>query len=120
MIAKGLAPENGAKVFAIMVGALGFGADVTGGTAAAVVNEPKRHAHPEPGQQKRRAPAWGPPLLGRQGQAGVSASSAVRLRVWLGSTGMPGPIEVVKVTFLRYRPRAAAGLSLITSSSAAA
>ena len=56
----------------------------------------------------------------RLGQEGVSARSPVRLRVLLGSTGMPGPIVVVKVTFFRYRPLAAAGLSLITSSRAAA
>ena len=54
------------------------------------------------------------------GQARVSAASSARLRVLLGSTGMPGPIVVVKVTFFRYRPLAAAGLSLITSSRAAA
>src|SRR5215475_8321276 len=57
---------------------------------------------------------------GRLGQAVASARSSVRLRVLLGSTGMPGPIVVVKVTFFRYRPLAAAGLSLITSSRAAA
>src|ERR1700736_5111266 len=33
-------------------------------------------------------------------QAGVSVS---RLRVRFGSTGMPGPMVVVKVTFFRYR-----------------
>ena len=65
------------------------------------------------------------PFLGDQsaigrGQALASASSSVKPRVLLGSTGMPGPIVVVNVTFLRYRPLAAAGLSLITSSSAAA
>ena len=57
---------------------------------------------------------------GRLGQAVASARSSARLRVLLGSTGMPGPIVVVKVTFFRYRPLAAAGLSLITSSRAAA
>ena len=57
---------------------------------------------------------------GRLGQAVASARSSVRLRVLLGSTGMPGPIVVVKVTFFTYRPLAAAGLSLITSSRAAA
>ena len=55
-----------------------------------------------------------------RGQAEASSSSSVKLRVLLGSTGMPGPIVVVKVTFFRYRPLAAAGLSLITSSRAAA
>jgi len=53
-------------------------------------------------------------------QAVASASSSAKPRVLLGSTGMPGPIVVVKVTFFRYLPLAAAGLSLITSSSAAA
>ena len=53
------------------------------------------------------------------GQAEASAVSSVKLRVLLGSTGIPGPIVVVKVTFLTYRPLAAAGLSLITSSRAA-
>ena len=57
---------------------------------------------------------------GALGQAVASARSSARLRVLLGSTGIPGPIVVVKVTFLRYRPLAAAGLSLITSSRAAA
>lgn len=40
-------------------------------------------------------------------------------RVALGSTGMPGPIVVVKVTFFRYRPFDADGLARSTSSSAA-
>ena len=47
-------------------------------------------------------------------------SSTVRLRVRLGSTGMPGPIVVETVTFFRYRPLAAAGLARSTSSRAAA
>jgi hypothetical protein len=55
-----------------------------------------------------------------RGQAVASARSSVKPRVLLGSTGMPGPIVVVNVTFFRYRPLAAAGLSLITSSRAAA
>src|ERR1700677_454558 len=54
------------------------------------------------------------------GEAVASVSSSVRWRVLFGSTGMPGAIVVVKVTFLRYLPLAAAGLSLITSSRAAA
>src|SRR3954454_4455920 len=48
------------------------------------------------------------------------ASSAVRLRVRFGSTGMPGPMVVEMVTFFRYRPLAADGLARSTSSSAAA
>jgi hypothetical protein len=35
--------------------------------------------------------------VGRQ----EASESAVRPRVTLGSTGMPGPMDVVKVTFLR-------------------
>jgi hypothetical protein len=75
----------------------------------------------DPGAQgpNRQAPGSGAEV-GRWGQALASASSSVKLRVLLGSTGMPGPIVVVNVTFLTYRPLAAAGLSLITSSSAAA
>jgi hypothetical protein len=46
-------------------------------------------------------------------------SSSKKPRVLLGSTGMPGAMVEVKVIFLRYRPLAAAGLSLMTSSSAA-
>jgi len=65
-------------------------------------------------------PAAGPAGAEPQGQAVAWASSSVKPRVLLGSTGMPGPIVVVNVTFLRYLPLAAAGLSLITSSMAAA
>ena len=46
-------------------------------------------------------------------------SSSKKPRVLFGSTGMPGAMVVVKVIFFRYRPLAAAGLSLITSSIAA-
>jgi hypothetical protein len=53
-------------------------------------------------------------------QAVASASSSAKPRVLLGSTGIPGPMVVVKVTFRRYLPLAAAGLSRITSSRAAA
>ena len=52
-------------------------------------------------------------------QAALALSSS-RLRVRLGSTGMPGPIVVAKVTFLRYRPFDDDGLARSTSSSAAA
>src|SRR3954454_12311756 len=47
-------------------------------------------------------------------------SSTSMLRVRFGSTGMPGPIVVETVTFLRYRPLADEGLARRTSSSAAA
>lgn len=50
----------------------------------------------------------------------VVVASAMRLRVRFGSTGMPGPMVVVKVTFFRYRPLAAAGLARRISSRAAA
>jgi hypothetical protein len=50
----------------------------------------------------------------------TAVSSARRLRVRFGSTGMPGPMVVVKVTFFRYRPFAADGLARRISSSAAA
>src|ERR1700750_3310863 len=73
-----------------------------------------------PAQAGRLAQAGRPRWAGARAQAVASARSSVRLRVLLGSTGMPGPIVVVKVTFFRYRPLAAAGLSLITSSRAAA
>ena len=51
--------------------------------------------------------------------AAGAPSSSKKPRVLLGSTGMPGAMVVVKVIFFRYRPLAAAGLSLMTSSSAA-
>jgi hypothetical protein len=76
----------------------------------------RRGALARAGRSRSRALEVG----GRLGQAVASARSSARLRVLLGSTGMPGPIVVVKVTFFRYRPLAAAGLSLITSSRAAA
>ena len=76
------------------------------------------------GRERRSKERPVPGIRGRprcaQGQAVASASSSVKPRVLLGSTGMPGPIVVANVTFFRYRPLAAAGLSLITSSRAAA
>jgi hypothetical protein len=48
-----------------------------------------------------------------------AVSSSKKPRVLFGSTGMPGAMVDVKVIFFRYLPLAAAGLSLITSSSAA-
>ena len=54
----------------------------------------------------------------RPGQPSVSSAS--RLRVRLGSSGMPGPIVVASVAFCTYRPLEADGLSRRTSSSAAA
>src|ERR1017187_7080734 len=57
----------------------------------------------------------------RPGQvAGASANSSAMPRVMFGSTPIPGPIVVVTVIFLRYRPLAADGLSRTTSSIAAA
>ena len=50
----------------------------------------------------------------------AEGSSTVRLRVRFGSTGIPGPMVVEMVTFLTYRPLAAAGLARSTSSRAAA
>src|SRR5688572_4762410 len=47
-------------------------------------------------------------------------SSTSMLRVRFGSTGMPGPMVVETVTFLRYRPLAEEGLARSTSSRAAA
>ena len=64
------------------------------------------------------------PRSGRDRGAGrwvqLAVSSTSRLRVTFGSTGMPGPIVVAKVTFLRYLPLAADGLARSTSSSTAA
>jgi hypothetical protein len=57
---------------------------------------------------------------GQRQLAAASSISSVSPRVRLGSTGTPGPIVVVNVIFLTYRPLAAAGLSLTTSSIAAA
>jgi hypothetical protein len=57
---------------------------------------------------------------GQRQLAAASSISSVSPRVRLGSTGTPGPIVVVNVIFLTYRPLAAAGLSLTTSSMAAA
>src|SRR6266699_991661 len=71
------------------------------------------------GSESGRFPGSGGRPRGARGQAVASARSSAKLRVLLGSTGMPGPIVVVKVTFLRYLPLAAAGLSRITSSRAA-
>jgi len=55
-----------------------------------------------------------------QTAAGCSSNSAVSPLVRLGSTWMPGPIVEVIATFLTYLPLAAAGLSRMTSSMAAA
>jgi hypothetical protein len=51
---------------------------------------------------------------------GISGQAEADTRVAVGSTGMPGPIVVVKVTFFRYRPFDADGLARRISSSAAA
>ena len=76
-----------------------------------------RRSLPTPGGRGLIA---GPGAGGLRQLAGASSSSSISPRVRLGSTGTPGPIVVVKVTFLTYRPLAAAGLSLTTSSIAAA
>ncbi len=66
----------------------------------------------------KSAPPGGRPGGGQLAVA--SSNSAVSPLVMPGSTGMPGPIVVENVTFFTYRPLAAAGLSLTTSSTAAA
>ena len=58
-------------------------------------------------------------ILSADTQTAALSSRSSRLRVFAGSTGMPGPMVVVKTTFLRYRPLAADGLARSTSSSAA-
>ena len=62
----------------------------------------------------------GPLRSSATGRQPATASSPSRLRVWVGSTGMPGPMVVAKNTFFRYRPLAADGLARSTSSRAAA
>ena len=42
-----------------------------------------------------------PKAVGLGYAAGAAASSSVKPRVLFGSTGMPGPIVVVNVTFFR-------------------
>ena len=74
------------------------------GEATAHDNELRRGAG---GSGKRPGPGDGGRPLGlagsavRLGQAVASAGSSVKLRVLLGSTGMPGAIVVVNVTFFR-------------------
>ena len=58
-------------------------------------------------------------ILACAGSQAVGSSTSM-LRVRFGSTGMPGPMVVEKVTFFRYRPFADDGLARRTSSSAAA
>jgi hypothetical protein len=68
-----------------------------------------------------RGPARGDADCPGAGQpTGCSSRAAIRPLVMPGSTWMPGPIVVVIATFFTYRPLAADGLSLITSSIAAA
>jgi len=90
----------------------------TGGAGrAGTRNAPRRR----PGRvRERKARSERGTRSERKGQAVASARSSSKLRVLLGSTGMPGAIVVVKVTFFRYLPLAAAGLSLMISSRAAA
>jgi len=77
-------------------------------TASGAPREPARRPHPG---------ASGPD---QRQTAAASSSSSARPLVMPGSTWTPGPIVVVIATFLTYLPLAAAGLSLMTSSSAAA
>jgi len=67
--------------------------------------------------ERRRVSARG---ADRRQPAAVSSISSASTRVRLGSTSIPGLIVLDMVIFLRYRPLAAAGFSLLTSSSAAA
>ena len=70
--------------------------------------------------KRRRSPEGNAAVAGLPGNYPTGApSSSKKPRVLFGSTGMPGAMVEVKVIFLRYRPLAAAGLSLITSSIAA-
>ena len=99
-------------------------------TRAGVAQPGTRASAVYPGAGRRRASAVYPGA-GRDLAAGrdtwcgaqpaaVSSSSSASPRVRLGSTRIPGLIVVVTVIFLRYLPLAAAGLSLMTSSIAAA
>src|SRR4051812_21179779 len=84
-----------------------------GGPAATCAAGPRRDPGTATLQGPRRAcEAWG--------EGWSFYSSASMLRVRFGSTGMPGPMVVETVTFLRYRPLADDGLARRTSSRAAA
>lgn len=81
--------------------------------------------HPGKSERERRGdPWWGRRAVIASAVRGspqeAADSSASRLRVCAGSTGMPGPMVVAKKTFFRYRPLAADGFARSTSSSAAA
>jgi hypothetical protein len=51
-------------------------------------------------RRKGRLPMGDAPCQNGVFQAGAPSNSAVRLRVMLGSSGMPGPIVVLRVPFL--------------------
>ncbi len=82
----------------------------------------------EPGGPSQIVPGdtGGPVLMDRASRAAVrwcrqaTSSSAIRLRVRFWSSGTLGPIVVVTTAFMMYRPFEDAGLSLSTSSRAAA
>lgn len=93
--------------------------------AVPVVAEPdavEPHAPTLPHRTDERGPAtvwWRSPVRDvLVAQASVEASC--RFFTTFGSTGTPGPMVVVRVTFLRYVPLAADGLARSTSSSTAA
>ncbi len=89
------------------------------GAATTLTTSASRTGRKRPTPARRIA---GRELVGMGGSCQTAAplsSRSSRLRVFAGSTGIPGPIVVVKKTFLRYRPLAADGLARSTSSSAA-
>jgi hypothetical protein len=63
-------------------------ANLTVGIPGGQITAPQKFDEPDRGCVSRYA-------------AGAAASSAVKPRVLFGSTGMPGPIVVVNVTFFR-------------------
>ena len=75
-----------------------FGATITA-THPAVFGDSSIRPRPPAPKSPRPRPATGD-LPAVEGQATASGSST-KPRVLFGSTGMPGPIVVVKVTFFR-------------------
>jgi hypothetical protein len=61
---------------------------------------PKSYKGSYPECEKGRLPAETPLVEVRVADQADGSSSAVRLRVWLGSSGIPGPIVVLRVPFL--------------------
>lgn len=53
-----------------------------------------------PRRRKGCLPMGGTPYRNSENQADAPSNSAVRLRVMLGSRGIPGPIVVLRVPFL--------------------